>query len=269
MKKYIFIYFLMAFAKLSHAQTIFDGTEKIDDSIYSGLYISIQSEKEFIEKDWQTYISKFGTLRRDKDNFIIKNALFEQISKKSMPFYSKIIQKHKYQSKLFVSIDSVNTSEKNRIFIEKMLRDYYQFTLKNEEGRFIENELVEAEKYLDELERKLGKNQRKFNRTLKNDEKISKNIDQTQVKIQYFEEKETPNAQAYQATKENTSPEKTEELEKQRKKLNKSITQKIENANKREQLLEDEAALQKMIQEAQSKLAEIQKNVSRFKTKQI
>lgn len=273
MKKYIFIYFLVTFAKVSVGQTIFTGTEKFENSVRFGLYICLQSDKKFIDEEWKTYISKFGSVKQDEDNFIIKNALFEQILTKSTAFYSKIIIKHKYQSKLFVSIDSLNTSEKNRIFIEKILKDYYQYSLKNEEQRFIENELIEAKNSLEELEKKLLKNQKKFKRTLKNDEKLNKNIDQAQVKIQTLEEKNTAkdaeSQYSFQEKKKEILPENESEIEKNKKKLDKSIDKKIDNANKRQQLLESEATLQQMIQEAERKVAEIQKNVSLFKAKQI
>ncbi len=272
MNKYIFIYFLLAFAQVSVGQTIFSGTETFENSTHVGFYISIQSEKKFIDEEWKTYLSKFGSVKQEDDNFIIKNALFEQISRKSMSLYSKISLIQKYQSKLFVSIDSLNSSEKNRVFIEKMLKDYYQYSLRNEEQRFIENELATAKNQLEELERKLAKNQKKFKRAIKNDEKLSKNIDQAQEKIQNIEEKnlskDIANSYAFQESKKETSSDEAT-LEKNKKKLKQSITRKTENSNKKEQLLEDEAKLQQMITEAERKLAEVQKNVSQFKTKQI
>ncbi len=181
-----------------------------------GFAVLIQLEKQIIEKGWSKKVKEFGKVDASGSEYIVHEAMMATISPKPVRMYSKVIEKSKQGTEVWMSVDLgtefVTGKHQNRDELEKIL---YQFAVDAYRADYAEQ--------VEEAEKTLAKSTKEYERTVANEQKVrnrmQKNRDQKQDLLNQIKENKMDSVQLVKDLEMNKLEQKQdlEETEKLRK----------------------------------------------------
>jgi hypothetical protein len=199
MKKLLFLLNFLIISQLSTAQTILAGSELFEKARKDGLYFTVNIDKKYIEKEWQNYISKFGKVSKSKETFEIGAAKMSDISPDPINFQTKITG-DKTKSTIFCAFDTgggnmVTNNTNNYPAAEKILKDFYQAAMHNEEIRLAERDVEESGKNLEKVVKTGDRLAKDIERNKKEKENLLKKIEENKTDLEKLLTDQTANKQ--------------------------------------------------------------------------
>ena len=238
-KSTFFLIFILAFSSLKLiAQTIYAGSEVIDNERKEGFYMVLFVDDKYVSKEWKEYIQKFGKVAQSHDMYVIDNAKMPFISPDPIKFVS-LIKSYKNKSIVSCIFDlgggrTITNKKENTKEVEQLLKTFYEMAMVNEEIRFAEDDLDDAQKYYDKTLREAKKIEGNIASNQKNRDELLSKLDKNGEEYQLFSQSQSD------STKTITDKEKIAKDLKKNTKEKSSIGKKLErNQDDYGQLLKD------------------------------
>lgn len=171
------------------AQTILSGSEVFGKDRKEGFYMTINVEKKFIEKEWSLFISKFGGVAQNREVFNIAAANMPEISPDPINLMTKVLSEQKAKTKIFASFsfgggDVITQNDKSFREVEQLLKDFYSFSMQNEDVRLAERDADESQKNLDRVNKTGDKIVREIEKNKREKDKLLKAIENNSVELE-------------------------------------------------------------------------------------
>ena len=167
MTRLVLVFCLLLIAPYTFAQTVYAGESTVDKAKLSGLYLTIQGDGKQIEKDWEAQLQKFGRVAASRGTYRVANADISAISSEPINFVSTVKSSRK-DATIFAAFDLGNGN-----FVTPGGTGYQaaESLLKN----FADNSLYQQE--VSVAEGSFNDAQKEHQKTVKNGERLQRNID--------------------------------------------------------------------------------------------
>ena len=183
---------LFAFQGSSPTIKVIEKEEKFENLQRKGFSVLILLEKSIIEKAWFKKVKEFGKIESAKGEYIVYEALMPTISPTQVRFYSKVIEKTKQGTEVWLAVDLgtefITGKHPKKEELERIL---YQFAV----------DVYRADYALqvEEAEATLAKSIKEYERTVANEQKVrgkmEKNADQKQDLLKEIKENKLDSVQ--------------------------------------------------------------------------
>lgn len=183
---------LFAFQGSTPSIKVSEKEEKIENLQRKGFSVLILLEKSIIEKAWFKKAKEFGKIESGGGQYIVHEALMPTISPSQVRFYSKVTEKAKQGTEVWMAIDLgtefIAGKHLKRADAEKIL---YQFA--------VEAYRADYAIQVEEAEATLAKSIKEYERTVASEQKVrgkmQKNADQKKSLLLELQENKLDSAQ--------------------------------------------------------------------------
>lgn len=171
---------LILLAANSSAQTVYAGESTIDRAKASGLYLTLQGDGRQIEKDWEERLKKYGRVSASRGTYRVPNADVPDISPEPINLISTV-KASRNSATIFAAFDKgsgnfVTAGSTGYSSAEKILKDFADNTLFNQEVRQVESSFDEAQKNHQKAVKNGEKLQRDIEANAKEKERLQKRL---------------------------------------------------------------------------------------------
>jgi hypothetical protein len=179
----------------AQAQTVYAGEQTIDRQVYKGLFLTIPLGDRQVEKEWENYIRSFGRVTSSRGVYRITTADIRDISSEPINFTSQI-KGNKKSTTIFTAYDLgggnyVSAGNGNYDAADKLLKEFADKTLFNDEVRVAEDSFNEAQRNHQKMVRKgetltrdIENNRKEKERLLRKIEENAKELEQLQKDLE-------------------------------------------------------------------------------------
>lgn len=199
MKKISMLIIALLAGKTLFAQTILSGSELFGSARKEGFYITLSAEKKFVEKDWQLFLAKYGSVSQNKDIYNIASASIPDLTSEPVNLMTKIISDQKSKTKVFASFDiggtAVSSSSGSYYEVEKFMKEFYAYAMQNEDVRLAEKDTEESEKNLSRVEKTGKRIARDIERNKRETESFIRKIEENKKELEKLLQEEIANKQ--------------------------------------------------------------------------
>lgn len=183
---------LFAFQGSTPSIKVLEKEEKVENLQRKGFSVLILLEKSIIEKAWFKKAKEFGKTESGGGEYIVHQALMPSISPNQVRFYSKVTEKNKQGTEVWIAVDLgtefVTGKHPKRADVEKIL---YQFA--------VDAYRADYALQVEEAEATLAKSIKEYERTVANEQKVrnkmQKNADQKKSLLMELQENKMDSAQ--------------------------------------------------------------------------
>jgi hypothetical protein len=181
------------------AQTILSGSELFGSARKEGFYITLSAEKKFVEKDWQLFLAKYGSVSQNKDIYNIASASIPDLTSEPVNLMTKIISDQKSKTKVFASFDiggtPVSSGSGSYYEVEKFMKEFYAYAMQNEDVRLAEKDTEASEKNLSRVEKAGKRIARDIERNKRETESFIRKIEENKKELEKLLQDEIANKQ--------------------------------------------------------------------------
>jgi hypothetical protein len=183
--KTIFSTFLLVsvcFTAMAQSVKIYEKEEKVDKMQRKGYAVLLLLEESFVDKAWSKKVKEFGKVDSKGSEYMVKEAVMPTFSPTPIRFYSKVTEKAKQGTEVWIGVDLGPDFVTKKHVKSKEAEDLlYQFAVETYRAD-INLQIEEAEKTLTkttkEYERSVGSELKVRNKIQKNKEEKKKLQDQ-------------------------------------------------------------------------------------------
>lgn len=199
MKKTLTFLVTLITYNLSIAQTILSGSELFGKDRKEGVYMNLNIEKKYIDKDWPLFIAKFGNVAQNKEVFNIASASIPDITSEPINLMTKVTSEQKNKTQVFASFDiagtTISSSSENYAGVEKVMKDFYDYAMQNEDVRLAERDSDEAQKSYNRVQKTGEKIARDIERNKREKESLLKKIEENKEELEKLLQDQITNKQ--------------------------------------------------------------------------
>lgn len=181
------------------AQTILSGSELFGKDRKDGFYMTLSIEKKFIEKDWSLFLAKYGSISQSREVYTIASASIPDLTSEPVNLMTKIIADQKSKTKVFASFDiggtSVSSGSSSYYEVEKLMREFYNYAMQNEDVRLAERDAGESQKNLDRVEKTGKRIVRNIEKNKREKETLLRKIEENKQELEKLLKEEVENKQ--------------------------------------------------------------------------
>ncbi len=194
--------FLIVAALVSNwcdAQTILSGSELFGKDRKNGFYMTLSIEDKYLEKDWPTFLSRFGNVSQTKETYTIPAASIPDLTSEPVTVTSKIISEQRGKTKIFASFEiggvAVSQELDGYAAVEKLMKDFYTYAMQYEDVRLAEKDAGESQKNYDRVKKTGSRIARDIERNKREKESLLKKIEDNKLELEKLLQEQTANLQ--------------------------------------------------------------------------
>jgi len=199
MKKLTILIITLLATKTLFAQTILSGSELFGKDRKDGFYMTVSTEKKFIEKDWPLFLAKYGSVSQNRESYTIASASIPDLTSEPVNLMTKIISDQKTKTKVFASFDiggtSVSSSSSSYYEVEKFMKEFYAYAMQNEDVRLAERDAGESQKNYERVEKTGKRIVRDIERNKREKESLTRKIEENKQELEKLLQEEIANKQ--------------------------------------------------------------------------
>lgn len=159
------LFTVIAFSAKSQVIKVTEKDDRIEKMQRNGYVVLIQLEKPFVAKNWSKKVKSYGKADISGDEYIVHQATMPEISSSPVKFYSKVNEKAKQGTEVWVAIDLgtefVTKGHAKTQAAEKLL---YQFA--------VEVYQADIQIQLEEAEGAVAKSSKEYEKALAGETKV-------------------------------------------------------------------------------------------------
>ncbi|RFS14505.1 hypothetical protein [Emticicia sp. C21] len=199
MKKLTILIIALLTTQTLWAQTILSGSELFGKDRKDGFYMTLSTEKKFIEKDWPLFLAKYGSVSQNRDIYNIASASIPDLTSEPVNLMTKIISDQKTKTKVFASFDiagtPVSSGSSNYYEVEKFMKEFYAYAMQNEDVRLAERDADESQKNFERVEKTGKRILRDIERNKREKETLLRKIEENKQELEKLLQDEIANKQ--------------------------------------------------------------------------
>ncbi|UHG89743.1 hypothetical protein [Spirosoma oryzicola] len=173
------------------AQTVYAGETTVDKNKLPGLYLTLQGDGKQLEKDWEEQLKTYGRMTASRGTYRVPNADIQSVSPEPINLTSTV-KSTRTSATIFVAFDQgggnyVTTGNSNYAAAERLLKDFSEKSLFNQEVRTAETGFDEAQKSHQKTVRNGERLQREIEQNAKEKERLLKRIDDNAKELEQLQ----------------------------------------------------------------------------------
>lgn len=182
---------LLLTAAHTQAQAVYAGDQTIDKQVYKGLFLTLPLSDRQVEKEWETYIAPFGKPTSSRGVYRITSADMKNLSVEPVNFTSQI-KGNKKSTTIFTAYDLgggnyITAGNGNYDAADKLLKDFANKTIFNDEVRVAEEGFGESQKSHQKLVKKGEGLVRDIESNRKDKERLLRKIDENAKELEQLQ----------------------------------------------------------------------------------
>lgn len=218
--------FILSSLVSTNAQHILRSDVLYNNEIHQQQYLFVRADAKTVEKDWKTYLSKFGKVSESKGEITVEKIKAGGLGSFVDHAVSFVRDEKDFAVVSLLFFDdndrSLDEQQIKKEGLEKLFYDFYDMAYFNEEIRMAEEDLAYANDLLQQAEKDKGKAERNLEANLRSQEKLGKKLDQTPEELsKVIQEKDAVYQELLKASEEEA--EKKEDLKEEMSEKDKQI----------------------------------------------
>lgn len=175
----------------TYAQAVYAGEQTIDKQVYKGLFLTLPLSDRQVEKEWEAHIAPYGRPTSSRGTYRITTADMKDISAEPVNFTSQI-KGNKKSTTIFTAYDLgggnfVTAGNGNYDAADKLLKDFANKTIFNDEVRVAEDGFNEAQRNHQKLVKKGENLVRDIESNRKEKERLLRKIDENAKELEQLQ----------------------------------------------------------------------------------